>query len=164
MRPACLVGSFRERAGRGRPSAAKRRCGPRVASVAERGRGAWPGAVAEGGCSAARHRTSDARPRVPDGVALHSPHCGLRPAHARSPRIPGSRWPPRPGHPRACCSGRRCCSWQRCSLWLPQPDPQVCARLTQWLVRLSSSLPTRLSLWGPLSLSDSVLPACVSCH
>lgn len=92
LRPARLVGSRRERAGRGRPSAAKRRCGERVASVAERGRGAWPGAVAEG-LQRRSHRTPDARLRAPYGVALRSPHCGPGPAgHSRSvpahPRLP----------------------------------------------------------------------------
>jgi hypothetical protein len=46
LRPARLVGSHRERAGRGRPSASKRSCGQRVASVAERG---WPRCVARSG-------------------------------------------------------------------------------------------------------------------
>lgn len=102
LRPARLVGSRRARAGRGRPSAAKRRCGQRVASVAERGRGAWPGAVAEG-LQRRSHRTPDARLRAPDGVALHFPHCGPRPArHPRSvpthsglPMAPEARASPR---------------------------------------------------------------------
>lgn len=117
LRPARLVGSRRARAGRGRPSAAKRRCGQRVASVAERGRGAWLGAVAEG-LQRRSHRTPDARPRAPDALLCTSLTAvrALPATHARSPRIPGSQWPPRPGRPRACCSGRRCCSWRPCSL------------------------------------------------
>lgn len=44
---------------------------------------------------------------------------------ARYPRIPGSRWPLRPGRSRARCPGRRCCSWRRCSPWSPLRGPQV---------------------------------------
>lgn len=118
------------------------------------------------GCSAAGtgHRTPGCgHPTASLCVPLTAARA-LPATHARSPRIPGSRWPPRAGRPRACCSEQRCCSWRRCSLWLPQRDPQVRARLTPRSVRLSSAHP-RLSLWGPLFRSGSVSsPACVSCH
>lgn len=54
-----------------------------------------------------------------------TPARSLPATRARYPRIPGSRWPLRPGRPRARCPGRRCCSWRRCSPWPPLRGPQV---------------------------------------
>lgn len=95
------------------------------------------------GCTAARtgHRTpSHGHPTALLCVPLTAARA-LPATYARSPRIPGFRWPPRPGRPRACCSGRHCCSWRRCYRWLPQQDPQVRARLTLRSARLSSAHP-----------------------
>lgn len=63
-----------------------------------------------------------------------TPVRALPATRARYPRIPGSRWPLRPGRPRARCPGRRCCSWRRCSPWPPLPGPQVRTCRTLWSV------------------------------
>lgn len=151
--------------GRGRPRAAKRRCGWRAASVHGSGCAGWElSARGPGVAGTAQSAETYTDGGDPTAAPLRSPTPAQYPPVSRPAQPcehPSLRWLPRPGRPHArgaLCPGRRCCSWPRCCRSSTQPGLQVRAARgglpgSPCLLTCSLSTfmhhPPRLSLRGP---------------